>query len=355
MIDQQKTRTGFFPIAAAAVALLLVVGVATASASDGPGRLSPVHAASTIRESRALLGDLLQSLESPAELRRVHTAIAELSELSGDFSDAQSHYRLAFDAGEPESGLPLLLRSAHLRFELGDLSGARAEAGLVAQGGSAVGHTVKAHLLLVRIDAAENNLRAASDRLAGVPLGDGSDPVVLFAVHDLARQLGDDERAGRAQSLLAVHHPNSVEYALVRADRGPVERRIERMPTPSGLLVSVPYGPLPTATAGETPGTTPPTETAPAAPRPAATPATVDVRLVNGIQTGSFRDAENAAFMARDISSAGFPAEVRERSGDNGTSFIVVVPVPAGTTRDAAIRTQIALKDAGFEGFFLFQ
>ena len=340
----------------------MLLSSATAFAADGPGRFSQVHAASTIRESRSLLNDLLTSLTEPSDLRRTHATIAELAELSGDFQDAQRHYRLAFDAHDPESGTPLLLRSAHLRFELGDLRGAREEADRVAAMGSSASSATKARLLGVRIDIAEGDPSSAIRRLESVPISAAGPPSVLFEVHDLARQLDNGDLASRSQQLLATHHPNSVEYALVRVDRGAADRRVERMPTPANMLVSIPYGPLPEMS----PGSPAPTRTGSAAPTPVATPAatgtpassttpSADSLLAVGIQAGSFRDAENAAFMARDIRSAGFPAEVRERGGENGAMFVVIVPVPSGTTRAAAIRTQIGLKDAGFEGFLLFQ
>lgn len=342
--------------------VLLVISSATAFGADSPGRFSQVHAASTIRESRSLLNDLLASLREPSDLRRTHATIAELAELSGDFQDAQRHYRLAFDAHDQESGSSLLLRSAHLRFELGDLGGAREEADRVAAMGSPADIVIKARLLSVRIDIAEGDSSSASRRLQSVPISAAGPPSVLFEVYDLARQLDNADLASRSQQLLATHHPNSVEYALVRVDRGAADRRVERMPTPAHMLVSIPYGPLPEIS----PGPATPARAESAVPAPATTPAasatpapstapSADALLAVGIQAGSFRDAENAAFMARDIRSAGFPAEVRERGGENGSTFVVIVPVPEGTTREAAIRTQIGLKDAGFEGFLLFQ
>ncbi len=359
MRNRNSIQSLFHATVGAAGVVLLLFTSATAFAADGPGRFSQVHAASTIRESRLLLNDLLISLREPSDLRRTHATIAELAELSGDFQDAQRHYRLAFDAHDQDSGSPLLLRSAHLRFELGDLGGAREEADRVAAMSSPADTAIKARLLGVRIDIAEGDSSSAMRRLQSVAISAAGPPSVLFEVHDLARQLGNGDLASRSQQLLATHHANSVEYALIRVDRGAADRRIERMPTPAHMLVSIPYGTLPEISPGSpaptrtasTPSTTP---AGPRTPAPSATPS-ADAQLAVGIQAGSFRDAENAAFMARDIRSAGFPAEVRERGGENGAMFVVVVPVPSGTTREAAIRTQIGMKDAGFEGFLLFQ
>lgn len=71
-----------------------------------------------------------------------------------------------------------------------------------------------------------------------------------------------------------------------------------------------------------------------------------------GIQTGSFRDPENAQYMARDIRNYGFEAQVREVAVDGKTFFRVIVPIPADSTDPQELI--VALKERGVEGFMIF-
>jgi hypothetical protein len=76
---------------------------------------------------------------------------------------------------------------------------------------------------------------------------------------------------------------------------------------------------------------------------------------VAGIQTGSFRDRENAQYMARDIRALEFSAEVREVEINNETFFRVIVPLPDDATAESAQETVVRLKEEGVEGFLVFQ
>ncbi|MFO7848571.1 MAG: SPOR domain-containing protein, partial [Spirochaetia bacterium] len=67
-----------------------------------------------------------------------------------------------------------------------------------------------------------------------------------------------------------------------------------------------------------------------------------------GVQTGSFRDVENADYMAAELEEKGFTVEVEEKEV-NGTKYNrVIVPIPEGTK---AQNTIVRLKEAGFEGY----
>lgn len=76
---------------------------------------------------------------------------------------------------------------------------------------------------------------------------------------------------------------------------------------------------------------------------------------VTGIQTGSFRDGENAQYMARDIRELDFEAEVREVEINDEVFFRVIVPLPEDSTPESAQETVVRLKEEGIEGFLVFQ
>ncbi len=71
-----------------------------------------------------------------------------------------------------------------------------------------------------------------------------------------------------------------------------------------------------------------------------------------GIQTGSFRDRENAEYMALDIEDFGFRTEVREVRIDGNLFYRVIVPL-SGEAVDPQ-NLVVALKERGVEGFLVF-
>ncbi len=346
-----------FRVTLYAVVLFVLPLYGAVAQSDG---LDPafqrVHAADTIRESRQLLRDLLATLDQPADLQRAHALIAELSELSGDYSQAQHHYRRAWDHGtQDQHALGLLLLSAQLQLELGDVETAIEEAQLVVERSSDSSRQRDAMLLQARSRLAVADQDAAARSVSEVWQAASADPLgrdrpgQLYVIYDLARQLELQQVAQETLTALADKHPHSVEYALARTDRPAHETRVEPLPSPSQVLVALPWAesalPLRAASgaAGSVAGTT------------ATQRETSSEPTVHAIQTGSFRDPENATYMARDISNAGFAAEVRQQSRNGQQLYQVVVPLDGGTGRQQALATMTALKDAGIEGFLLYE
>jgi cell division protein FtsN len=70
------------------------------------------------------------------------------------------------------------------------------------------------------------------------------------------------------------------------------------------------------------------------------------------VQTGSFRDQENAEYMVRDLETSGFEAGIAEKQ-IGGTLYYRVVIGPLMTV-DQAQAVLMKLKDAGYEGVLLF-
>lgn len=316
--------------------------------------LQRVNAAGTIRESRAMLQQLVQTAEDSATSQRTHELIAELAELSGEYSIAQQHYRLAWEAREDSKRLDLLLASASLRLELGELTAALAETEAVVAGSSGDDRLqTDARLLRVRTLVAMGDSGKAAAELGAVErrVIDAGNASQVFLLYELSRSLGDPQTASAAGSTLRDRYPDSVEYALIRQDLGPAGRRVERYPSPSQLFVAYsPDGAIPIPEPSLSPASAQASISAP----PRRDVVASDLRTVRAIQTGAFRDPENATYMARDISNAGFAAEVRERTGDDAPVYVVLVPMDSGTTRDQALERMTALKEAGIEGFLVY-
>ena len=336
--------------------LLLLPYSAIAQSGGSDPALQRVHAADTIRESRELLRDLLETLDQPADLQRTHALIAELSELSGDYLQAQYHYRRAWDHGtQDQQSLRLLLLSAQLQLELGDLESAILEAQLVVERSSDAYQQRAAMLLQARSRLAAADQDAAARSVSEVWQAASADPRgrnrpdQLYVIYDVARQLELHQVAQEALTALAEKHPHSVEYALARTDRPPHETRVEPLPSPSQVLIALPWAesssPLPAV----------PSAAGPISATTATQQATASEPTVTAIQTGSFRDPENATYMARDISNAGFAAEVRQQTRNGEQLYQVVVPLDGATGRQQALATVTALKDAGIEGFLLYE
>lgn len=81
---------------------------------------------------------------------------------------------------------------------------------------------------------------------------------------------------------------------------------------------------------------------------------TADRPPLKGVQTGSFRDPENAEYMVRDIEAIGFSAEISAVETESGTFYRVIISVPEGTDAAGAQEIILRLKEAGFEGFLVF-
>lgn len=73
---------------------------------------------------------------------------------------------------------------------------------------------------------------------------------------------------------------------------------------------------------------------------------------IAGIQTGSFRDPENAAFMLSDIRELGFTAALRSVERGDGTYYRVIVPIATDQDPQELI---VALKEQGIEGFLVVE
>jgi cell division protein FtsN len=71
------------------------------------------------------------------------------------------------------------------------------------------------------------------------------------------------------------------------------------------------------------------------------------------VQAGSFRDPENARYLARDLVARGFEAHLVEKTVGEVRYYRVVVGREQSS--ESAQALILRLKDAGFEGFLLLE
>jgi len=197
-------------------------------------------------------------------------------------------------------------------------------------------------------------------------------PGALLEYQRFLTRLGRDAEAASLGSELRQRFPDSPEASLALspeasesgADQDP---RVVYASSPLRLLPAEIQQPLssPSGPEGEAlpaPAVVPPAASpdahAPATAAPAIPPTPTDAPQTEApavqalVQTGSFRDRENAVYMVRDLKGAGFAAEILEKDLD-GRVFYRVVIGPAMAAEEAQ-RLMLRLKVAGFEGFLLF-
>jgi cell division septation protein DedD len=243
-----------------------------------------------------------------------------------------------------------------------------------------------------RDEEADNLFQLLSVKYGDTVLG----PVILLAYYEHLLDQGRKEAAAAQLETLARKFPDSPELALARAGAGGEdggEEKIGYAPIPSRLLPSdltppvegsdleesreqpevkpapqpqlqQPSSPLEQNLASRPPATQPAATNAaqvqsPAEERPpgptvkAKTSADVQPSGPTAlVQTGSFRDRENAEYMARDLKAGGFEAEIVEKT-IGGILYYRVVIGPLMTVEKAQA-VLMKLKDASFEGVLLF-
>jgi len=109
--------------------------------------------------------------------------------------------------------------------------------------------------------------------------------------------------------------------------------------------------PADAAPPAEQPSNDKPSTAKPPAEQPAIEPPPQPVQNVL-VQTGSFRDPENAQYMVRDLKASGFAARVVEKTISGNLYYRVIIGSPQSV--ESAQILLLKLKDKNFEGVLLF-
>lgn len=196
-------------------------------------------------------------------------------------------------------------------------------------------------------------------------------PALLLLLVELASEQADQELLESTYDTLVEVYPDSPERRLAARYRegGTTEvvgaGLVEYFPRPSRLLSGGSPEVAGHRDPGGEPASRPQTGDTPPRDEPTAEPSSTAAntgsttswgndsatRTVYGVQTGSFRDAENAQYMVRDLQNQSFQARQRRRTVGNNEFHQVYVPVEDGDPQEILVR----LKESGFEGFLLFE
>ncbi len=342
-----------------------------------------------LADSPRLASEIL--LKHRHRIRRSHE-VAELDLLLGRFSQIRSDLSGALEyystAAEPDT--PLRARAlsslAAVKLELGEvetaLSTAQRSLQLMGRPSSEVSTSNRLNagdpefrswersvLTQATALAALGRADEARELIEGIVKESGTTatPALLLRLIELAAEQGKHDVVETSYDTLVASYPDSPERRLAARYReggtdGVVGAGlVEYFPSPSRLLsggspeLATRREPSPAA-APDTPSRAEPAEPSPSRPRGADTPTTgttgvTSARTVYGVQTGSFRDAENAEYMVRDLEQRNFAARRRSRTVGDNEFYQVYVPVAGGDPQEVLVR----LKEVGFEGFLLFE
>ncbi len=298
-----------------------------------------VDRAPTVSAALDVLSTHLERLSGARQAAAV-AAMAELHGLRGDLESAADTYAEA--AGKTEIGQTAAARyrleEATIRLEMGEVD----SAGRLAEGVVSAARDPhiqrRAALLQARARWAAGDTEAAFDLTRALSEAEHAptlQPATLLFLHRLARRLERSDEADRARRLLSELYPDSPEMMLVNGGSA-----VSGFPGPSAFLgPDAPTAPADATDAGE-------------AGRSEATSADEgngSESEPRGVQVGSFKSMENARDMRREMSSAGFRAEIVDTPA--GDFHRVIIAVPEGSDPQ---RLLIRLKEEGFEGFLVF-
>jgi tetratricopeptide (TPR) repeat protein len=323
--------------------------------------LTAIDRASSLDEIDALLEEYLEAVESERTRGEILYRAGRVFETANRFSRAADFFAQASDLVPEEASI--LRDHAGMLLELGEMDQAiRLLTRIIntapdrLQQRSAAVLRARAYLLGGNPSRARRHARSL--------LGGPDEPKVLFLLLEIARFTADHDLEEEILQRMSARFPAAPEVALADAEP-PREHppQVGHYPIPTRIFSGA-YQPEDYETraketaAPEEPRASPPAAVTPPEPSPA--PAAVvdeedEPSRLDGIQTGSFRDRENAEYMVRDIEALGFSAAVRSVETESGRFFRVVIPVQEGTTVHEAQDRIVQLKEEGIEGFLLFR
>lgn len=285
-----------------------------------------------------LLAEFAPRVRDPAAREALLERQATLLRLSGRIEEA-----LIVQVGLPETP-PRLVERAGLCLELG-LIGEAEQILQRARESSDTEAAAAARVLLAGVYLATERGAQAEAELRGL-LRDlpqtQAVPGALLALGQALREGGDALGAEEVLAELKARFPASPEALLAAGDSRRAALPLRLLPPALQRQPDSPSGSSGPAESAPPPGLTRPAENGgQPAPRKAL------------VQAGSFRDAENARYLARDLEARGFEARVVEKPLGQALYYRVVVgPEQSPEAAQALI---LQLKDAGYEGFLLLE
>lgn len=312
----------FFAVAA--------VAVCSDDGSEPRSALQPVFTATTLEHATAALGKIEQGL-TESEAVEAYRYLGTVAELHGELEVALDFYSRAGDLGSEAGKLSV----AGVLYEVGRIEEAETQARRLVFGALDYAIRRRATGIVARCMAGTGRIEEAVSLLSTVAAIDEAEhlePELLFLLVRLAERSDRMDVAAAAREKLSKHFPNSLEWSLIKGSSAVV-------PHPSlPFLLNTPAPEVEVSASLDEPET-------------GSTASTVAEEKPIGVQTGSFRDRENADYMARDLRDLGFTVQVLSSdAGETRRHRVVVVT----DTDQSAQNLLMELKTRGVEGFLLF-
>lgn len=307
--------------------------------------MQAVDRAPSLRALDEVVGKYFDRVDSQEHRAALARAVGSIFEMGNRFSSAADWYRRALE--DQDSDPITRLRMAGVLLELGSIAEAIENLTEVIQRAphrdmqrSAAILRARAYMLSERLEKAREHTLS----LAGDPEYD-AEPAALFLLLEIAQMMQDRDLHQDILSRLRTAYRPAPETFLADREVDPDAETppVSPFPTPSRVFGGARRS---DGTIADRPQPEQPPQPQPQHPDE-STP-------VAGIQTGSFRDRENAQYMVRDIEALGFAATIRAVETNTGTFYRVVIPIQdpdEAETQDVIVR----LKEQGIEGFLVFQ
>jgi hypothetical protein len=283
----------------------------------------------------------LGTITDPASKHSACVALASIFRIARQFESARTLYEAAFTSSGG-TDLQSLFARAQLLLETGELTEAdRLARQIVLAETADYGLKRRAYTLSARIAHEQGRTGDALEMLGTlVSLVDedpGADLVeveTLFLMREILALTDDERGEADAAELLDRLFPSSIASRIA----GGQDRNVVAAGLPSALLLSEP------ASLGQR---------YPSAEAPEHEPARRDQPQLSGVQVGSFRDADNAEHLARDLAALGLEARVHVLAREDTTYHQVVVAIPNGSVA-AAGKVLTTLSENGYAGFLIY-
>jgi len=300
-------------------------------------------------EALSLIRTYLPIVQAGDQRHTLLLDMARIEEQLSKLQSAQLHYQSAAFAPSGSPDYQALFMSAVLLIDFAEYDQALLQCRHVIRESSQEKLRMRARLQTARILLLQEKSTEARKNLEGLyEQRESLSAEVLYGMYVLYARLPEDSasRTAELQRLLKESYPDSPEYGLL-------QKRVHRTPTPETALLISPLDTSDTVHNGAAEQEDTVVSTIESFVSTETDDGTADTPAVEksksrAIQTGSFRDAENAHYMQRELEKQGFTAMVAQTEVEGSTFFRVLVPIAYGETEEEIV---LKLKEKGFEGY----
>jgi len=289
------------------------------------------------KEALEIMQKYLPVLEEDKHRHTLLLDMARLEEQTGRLEKAQLHFQSAAFSLAEKRDYASLYNSMLLLIDLGEYRQALMQARQIREDSGSGDLAQRAKVQEARVYLHQDNSKKALEMAESVFNERKRLPAdVLYNLWLVFRSL--DDKMGGADRVkksaeevlqrLSETYPDSPEYRLIQGS-------VDVVPT-----VELSMGLRSGSTAGP--------ESRDVAKDEEKKKEVPEIEGSRAIQTGSFRDADNAGYMQRELEREGFHAIVVQKDSDGKIYYRVLVPIAFGESEEKII---LNLKEKGFEGY----